>query len=276
MGDSHDLVSPPDPRCASGAAVEPATALRLANKAAARARRHPNADDARDVAADALVLFLEKKRPLCERSILAAIKHLTRRASRRAALDWAARALARQEEESDLAQASLDAPDGSGPPAERGQPFSRTFADGSTVRLDGALCEADIVDLTLERPDGSVIRGREALDAAHRSLLAERASACGARQVGNARRAVAALSRDALLLSVVGLPWQEALAQLAAHGVHVSRDGLRSGQRAARLRCMGLAAHGTRRGSDTGLTVRDASHRRHIKDEQDEHSQPSR
>ena len=30
---------------------------------------------------------------------------------------------------------------------------------------------------------------------------------------------------------------------LAERGVHVSRDGLRSGQRAARLRCMGLAAH---------------------------------
>jgi len=101
-----------------------------------------------------------------------------------------------------------------------------------------------VAALTLERPDGAVLRGRAALEVAHRLLLEERHGAAGPRQASNARRAVAALDRDALLLSVVGLPWQEALARLAAQGVVVTRDGLRSGQRAARRRCMGLAAHG--------------------------------
>ena len=242
-----DVIGRADPRGSPDPVTDPAAALRLANKAAARALRCRAHGRARDVAADALLLLLEKRKPFCRSSIVATVKHLARRASRRAALeqplpaDW-------REGEGDPAEAS--APETSEPPAPRGQPFSRTFADGSTARIDGGLCEADVAALTLERADGSVLRDREALHAAHRLLLAERFGAGGARQAVNARRAATALSRDALLLAVAGLPWREALARLAAQGVHVSRDGLRSGQRAARLRCAGRAAHERSRAPD--------------------------
>lgn len=243
MEGSFDFTGPPDPRYALEAAVDPVTALRLASQAATRALRHGGSDVARDVAAGALTLLLEKKMHFSPRSIRATVKHLARRTAR---ADLARPALAPStlEGEDLLAEGPVDAPEESGLAGEPEAPRSRTFACGSRVRLDGSLCEADISDLTLERADGSVLRDREALAAAHRLLLAERACAAGGtQQGGNAHRANEALSRDALLLSVAGLPWQEALARLAGLGVHVSRDGLRSGQRAARRRCMGLAAH---------------------------------
>jgi hypothetical protein len=244
MDDSCNLISPTDRRCASDTVIDAVAALRLANQAAASALGYRGCDGARDVAADALVLLLEKKKPFHRWSILATVKHLARRALRIAASTRPAPAPSLPEgEDDDLVEASWDAPEESGPPSEPALPFSRTFADGSTARLDGALCEADVADLTLEHPDGSVLRGGEALDAAHRLLLAERYDTAGAQHAGNARRAVAALPRDALLLSVAGLPWREALARLATHGIHVSRDGLRSGQRAARRRCAGRSAH---------------------------------
>jgi hypothetical protein len=238
-----DFTGPPDPRCAFDAVVEPVMALQVASRAAARALRHGGSDVARDVAAGALALLLEKKMPLSPASICATVKHLARRGSRLAALARPAPAPPTLEGEEDLAEIRVDAPEVSGSAREPAPPFSRTFACGSIVRLDGAICEADLPDLTLERPDGSVLRGRDALSAAHRLLLAERSSAAGEQQAGNTHRAIEALSRDALLLSVAGLSWQEALARLAGLGVHVSRDGLRSGQRAARRRVRGLAAH---------------------------------
>ena len=103
---------------------------------------------------------------------------------------------------------------------------------------------ADIPALKLRLRDGAVLCGHAALEGAQRLLLEERHRGAAPGQTSNARRAVAALERDALLLSVAGVPWREALDRLAAQGVVVTRDGLRSGLRAARRRCMGLAAHG--------------------------------
>jgi hypothetical protein len=239
--------------------VDPVAALHLANQAATRKLRHDSSDGARDVAADALALLLEKKKPFHRWSILAAVKHLARHASRLTPSARPAPASLLSEGEEEPTEASVAAPQEDELPIAQAQRFSRTFADGSIARLDGALCEADAADLTLERADGSVLRGREALDAAHRLLLAERSGAGGARQAGNARRTVTALSRDALLLSVTGLPWREALARLAERGIHVSRDGLRSGQRAARRRCMGLAAHDGARAATPDRGARSAA-----------------
>lgn len=250
-------VAPSEPG-APDVVLDPGCALGLANRAAQRAlsRICPASASAaaRDIAADALALLLEKRKSLVRRTILATIKHLVRRHASRLVAGLQLRRTQEPSEEEEKAAVSptLDDPEAHEPtPA---QPLSRTFADGSTARLgevtwterlDGSVCEADIDDLMLRRPDGSILYGRAALHAAHQLLLEERRGSARQNQAGNVGRAIAALRRDALLLSVVGLPWQEALARLRAAGVHITRDGLRSGQRAARLRCMGLAAHNT-------------------------------
>lgn len=226
-------------------ALDPSAALRVARRAAARALSRARAacasDSAEEIAADAVALLLEKNMPLHARSVFSTVKHLAQRAACRFASGRDGTTVPLPEE--DDAPGGLDCSaqeEGAAAPAET---FSRTFADGSMAWLAGAFCEADIIDLTLSRPDGSTLRGRAALEAAHRLLIEERHGAAGSRHARYARRAVESLPRDAQLLAVSGLPWQEALAQLAHLGIHISRDGLRSGQRAARLRCMGLTAH---------------------------------
>lgn len=236
--------------------LDPPAALRMARRAAARALSRIRAaccsDSAEEIAADAVALLLEKNMPLLQRSVFSTVKHLAQRAACRFASGRDGITVPLPEE--DDARAGLDCSaqeEGAAAPAET---FSRTFADGSIAWLAGSFCEADINDFTLVRPDGATLRGRVALDAAHRVLLEERHGASGSRHAGNARRAVEALPRDARLLAVSGLPWRDALAQLAQEGIHISRDGLRSGQRAARLRCMGLTAHEAARfsGAHTG------------------------
>lgn len=235
-------IDPASPNCTetlpfpADAPLDPEAALVLANRAARSALRRKAAldsDAAHDVAADALLVLLRRTIPFRRPSVLAAVKHVARKRTRGACR--------RTSLESDIPEPiPADEPE----PAAGG-PASRTFRDGSTARLDGEPCEANMEALTLEAPDGSITLGREALRRAQRLLLEERCRAVAPDplRAHNARRAVAALERDALLLSVSGLPWRAALDQLAAAGVVVTREGLRSGQRAARLRCMGLAAH---------------------------------
>jgi hypothetical protein len=225
--------------------LEPAAALELARRAAGRALRwSEHADAARDIAADALVVLLERSISFAPRSIVAAAKHLARKHTLRPR----PRELLDPERQlsgvdpSDGIQLSRDAGEPAIPALE---PRIRAFFDGSTAQLEGDLCMADIPALRLRRSDGAVLCGHAALEGAQRLLLEERhrGASCHA---SNARRAVAALERDALLLCVAGLPWREAIARLAAQGIVVTRDGLRSGLRAARRRCMGLAAHDSR------------------------------
>ena len=241
MGEGPSSARAPTPPADPEVPLDPAAALLLANRAARRVRGRVTVlepEAARDIAADALVVLLERAIPLRRRSVLAAVKLV--------ACNLAARRTTRQE--ADLADwwAHASAVEGADEPERaRASPLSRTFKEGSTARLDGVPCEADVEALALEAPDGSVTRGREALRRAHRLLLEERClEGNPSNGPQNARRTVEALERDAHLLSVVGLPWRVALERLAATGVVVTRDGLRSGQRAARLRCMGLTAHG--------------------------------
>ena len=142
MEGSFDFTDPTDPRYALEAVVDPVTALRLAIQAATRALRYGGSDGARDVAAGALTLLLEKKMHFSPRSIWATVKHLARRASR---ADLARPALASStlEGEDLLAEGRVAAPEESGPAGEPEAPFSRTFACGSRVRLDGSICEAE-------------------------------------------------------------------------------------------------------------------------------------
>ena len=245
-----DVLQPsePVPRCPSDppdAALDPAAALDLARRAARRSLRRLHAaasDDAQDLAAEAIATLLRRAMPLLPRSVRATVRHLARRNAARLArwvpLDPGDAASGAAPWDHLTSPADAEPPDGAPPP-----PLSRTFADGSRARIDGALCEADVAALALEAPDGAVLRGREALARAHRLLIEERRRARAPGQAANACRSVTALSRDAALLSVCGLPWQEALALLEAQGLLLTRDGLRSGQRAARLRCMGLTAH---------------------------------
>ncbi|MFZ6185227.1 hypothetical protein [Nannocystis pusilla] len=221
--------------------LQPAAALELARRVARQALRSSgglgHADAARDIAADALVVLLERSISFAPRSVVAAAKHLARKHALRPRLS----ALIDQERE----LADVD-PSEEIPLRRDVEPRVRAFFDGSTAQLEGELCTADIPALKLRRSDGAVLCGHAALEGAQRLLLAERHRGAAPCQASNARRAVAALERDALLLSVAGLPWREALDRLAAQGVVVTRDGLRSGLRAARRRCMGLAAHGSK------------------------------
>ena len=246
--------APAEGREASGpleAELGPAAALELAQRAARRSLRRLRAagsDEAQDLAADAIATLLRRALPLRPRSVLATVKHLSRRDAARLAC-WAPLDPGDALSEAQPWDRGVTASDPEDPEPAPAQPLSRSFADGSTARLDGALCEADIAALTLEGPDGAVLQGREALARAQQLLVEERRHAQAPGQAANARRSVGALNRDAALLSVCGLPWRDALALLSAQGISLTRDGLRSGQRAARLRCMGLTAHDAARSS---------------------------
>jgi len=224
------------------APLDPAAALKLAKHAARRALVRSatrDSDAMHDVAAEAIVVLLRRAIPLRRPSVLVAVKYVARKITTRR-VSWAIL----EELTAELSARQHPAPDEKGEEErDLSCPLSRTFRDGSTARLDGEPCEADVEALTLEAPDGSVTRGQEALRRAHRLLLEEQRRPDAPLWAFNAQRVTTALERDAQLLSVVGLPWRVALERLAASGIVVTRDGLRSGQRAARLRCMGLTAH---------------------------------
>jgi hypothetical protein len=230
-----------------GAQSTPADALRLALRLARRAigRRHRGAFfDAEDVAASTLLHLLEHHALLCPGELASGVLRELHRRSERARVDRRLNQHMLALAETCLRADDADPADGI---AETGAPSEwivRQFRDGSRAIVRGnAECEADLDQLLVVLPNGAEIRGVAARQWAHEALLRDRHATERPQQTSNARRAAVALARDALLLSVAGLPWREALDRLKAVGVNVSRDGLRSGLRAARLRCAGKAAH---------------------------------
>ncbi len=219
-----------------------AQVLHMANglaRAAVHRLRLGEPEAAADIAAESLLIIVEKSLRVRPMTLVAVV---TRTARRHAAAFAARREI--------LGGYLPDIGVGGGwlldeVSEEASMPPVRQFCDGSQVALpDRCWCEANLEWLVLESSDGSRLRGRTALSVAQALLLAERpAAASRLQQSGNTRRCVAALQRDALLLQVAALPWQEALAWLAQRGVFLSRAALRSSLRAARRRCEGKSAH---------------------------------
>lgn len=231
--------------CEAIRAVDALAIARRMSQAALRNSRHCPCD-IEDVAANALLRSYDESEPITAQAIAKNV--------RREAWRWIARRRAERRFRRRLgflacateSSPGNDGDDSASDAAEQIEKarYRRSFADGSQVQVaTHAACAADLAALELKLPNGRLLHGEEAQKRAHFALLLEVRRQERPQQTSNALRAAHALSRDSLLLSVAGLPWQEALPALAAKGVVLSRAALRSGLRAARLRCAGKTAH---------------------------------
>lgn len=228
---------------ARGAELTPGEALQLAVHFARRLTRAPTryaVFDVEDIAASALLDLIEGRVRLDSDAIRSGVLRASRLQSSRIRAERRVRAR--------LAGASEnDGQPGEIAPAESDELHAgaarRVFRDGTTAIANSNRSVTEPEQLIVILPSGAELRGSDAWRCAQEALLRDRGTAGRAQQTSNAQRAAAALTRDALLFSVAEMPWREALERLRQAGVTVSRDGLRSGLRAARLRCAGKAAH---------------------------------
>lgn len=229
--------------------IAPRTALSLAQHLArlkASALGRPDLAD--DLSGDALLRLFADGLPLSRAAITLTVRHEAWRLNSR--LQAERRSLQRLRlldlrQESDAHLDTATDRDAHAAQENTSQGASRRlFADGSLMLTPTKRpCPADIPQLSVIRPDGTTLRGHDAVQWARVAMLAERVLGGRSQQASNAARACAALARDQQILSVATLPWREALARLAALGISLSRAALRSNLRAARRRALGKTAH---------------------------------